>query len=71
MTMSTSWLEMRSLEAQRGTLMDETGVTHVMVLAIGFTHPHTGEVMGVEFVFDHAQAQEIADAISEAARREH
>lgn len=66
MTDSQHWLEMRSFEANRGTLMHESGVTQVMVFCIRFTHPDTDEVLGVEFVFDLEQTDEIVDAIQQA-----
>lgn len=67
MITSRPWLEMRSFEANRGTLMHESGVTQVMVFRIRFTHPDTDEVLGVEFVFDLEQTDEIVDAIQQAA----
>lgn len=67
MTASRQWLEMRTFEAKRGALMHESGVTQVMVFCIGFTHPETDQVLGVEFVFDLEQADEIIDTIEQAA----
>lgn len=67
MSEGRTWLEMRSFEANRGTLMHESGVTQVMVFRIRFTHPDTDEVLGVEFVFDLAQVDEIVDTIEQAA----
>lgn len=62
-----TWLEMRSFEAKRGSLMHESGVTQVMVFCIAFTHPETDDVLGVEFVFDLEQVDEIVDTIEQAA----
>lgn len=66
MSEGRTWLEMRSFEAKRGSLMHESGVTQVMVFCIAFTHPDTDDVLGVEFVFDLEQADEIVDAIQQA-----
>lgn len=67
MSEGRTWLEMRSFEANRGTLMHESGVTQVMVFCVGFTYPDTDEVLGVQFVFDLKQVDEIVDSITQAA----
>lgn len=67
MSEGRTWLEMRSFEAKRGAMMHESGVTQVMVFCIGFTHPETDDVLGVEFVFDLEQVDEIVDTIEQAA----